>query len=118
MHNSRNFEQAREIFHEAISQCDRMSDGYAKWASLCLSEQARCEHYMKNAGRARFLAAKALKLSRPQNQLDALLACVEVNLDDPQRAEKLLTQLPSAYKALLLKHFSQLHKREDLTNLA
>lgn len=71
---------------------------------------------MKNTVRARFLAAKALKLSR--DQVQALLACIEVNLDDPSRAEKLITQLPMAYKALLLKHFSQLYKRDDLINLA
>ena len=67
LYNSRNFEQAREIFHEAISQCDRMSDSSGKWTSLCLCEQARCEYYMKNTARARFLAAKALKLSRAQH---------------------------------------------------
>lgn len=48
LYNSRNFEQAREIFHEALSQCDRMSDASSKWTSLCLCEQARCEYYMKN----------------------------------------------------------------------
>ena len=104
---SKNYEQAKQMFDEAM----KFRPFNVSWLSKCLSQISRCEIALNNTARAKYIASKAIKFAKIDGKIDPLLVSIEANIDKAPKVENLLLELHHSYmkpySIVLSKFFSQ-----------